>query len=51
MLDLVNEPLLRERFNGKGRYRDFNSNVPLAIVVAEQPGLLGCLQALRTGVS
>ena len=33
-------------FRSKGRFRDFNAAIPLAIVLAEQPGLRGCARAL-----
>jgi len=44
--DLLDDALFREIFQDKGRFREFNSAVPLAIVRAEQPGLLGCVEAL-----
>lgn len=47
MMDLVEEVLILERFQDKGRYRHALEETPLAIVLAEQPGLLGCVQALQ----
>lgn len=38
----------RERFQDKGRFSAFCSTVPIAIVQAKQPGLLGCVAALQT---
>jgi glucokinase len=46
ILDFLDEDKFRDRFEDKGRFREFNSQVPLAIVTAEQPGLCGCVQAL-----
>ncbi|MDM3870029.1 glucokinase [Porticoccus sp. W117] len=36
----------RTRFADKGRYRAFCETVPVAMIRAEQPGLLGCAAAL-----
>ncbi|MFT5484540.1 MAG: glucokinase [Halieaceae bacterium] len=47
MLDLIDEGLLLERFQDKGRYRAFNGRLPLAVVLAEHPGLIGCVEALQ----
>ena len=49
ILDLLDEDMFRERFQDKGRFREFNNTVPLAIVRAEHPGLRGCVQALKSG--
>jgi glucokinase len=37
----------RQRFEDKGRFRDFCATVPIALVEAEHPGLLGCLAAMK----
>jgi glucokinase len=37
----------RRRFNEKGRASGLCANTPLAIVLAEHPGLRGCVEALR----
>lgn len=47
LLDLVDEELLRKCFNNKGRFTAFCSDIPLAIVLAEHPGLRGCVEALK----
>jgi len=49
ILDLLDQEMFRERFEDKGRFREFNNTVPLAIVRAEHPGLRGCVQALKPG--
>ena len=47
ILDFLDQDSFRQRFQEKGRFREFNTALPLAIVRAEQPGLLGCAQALK----
>lgn len=47
ILNLLDEAGFRQRFEDKGRFREFNAAVPLAIVRTEHPGLSGCVQALR----
>jgi glucokinase len=37
----------RHRFNDKGRVSGLCASTPLAIVLAQQPGLRGCVEALR----
>lgn len=49
MLDFLDEDVFLDQFRAKGRFRDFNTAIPLAVVLAEQPGLLGCARALNTG--
>jgi glucokinase len=44
---LFDPAVLRSRFNAKGRYEHFCSEVPLALVHAEYTGLRGCAEALR----
>ena len=47
ILDLLDEELFRQRFDNKGRFSEICSEIPLAIVLAEHPGLRGCVEALR----
>jgi glucokinase len=47
ILDLLDADNFRHRFEDKGRFREFNAAVPVAVVRAQYPGLLGCVQALR----
>ena len=37
----------RTRFEAKGRFREFCASTPIALIQAEQPGLLGCAAALN----
>lgn len=48
MQELIDEDLLRQRFNAKGRFSEICSRIPLGIVMAEHPGLRGCVRALRS---
>ena len=50
LLDFLDEDVFLGHFRAKGRFRDFNTVIPLAIVLAEQPGLLGCARALELEV-
>lgn len=50
ILDLLDEDIFRKRFNSKGRFSGICQNIPLAIVLAEQPGLKGCVEALKKGI-
>lgn len=47
MLDLVDTDLIRRSFDHKGRFSDLCAAIPLAIITAAEPGLIGCAQALR----
>jgi glucokinase len=47
MLTVLDRALLCERIRDKGRFRDYLANVPVAIVIAENPGLIGCALAAR----
>lgn len=47
MLDFLDQDLFLDRFRDKGRFRDFNTAIPVAVVLAEQPGLRGCARALN----
>jgi glucokinase len=46
ILGLLDEDVFLQRFRDKGRFMAFNAAVPLAIVRAEHPGLMGCARAL-----
>jgi glucokinase len=46
---LYDKALLRARFNAKGRFTQYCSDIPLALVRAEHTGLRGCVHALRLG--
>ncbi|MGK0500873.1 MAG: glucokinase, partial [Oceanicoccus sp.] len=46
LLDFVDLAKFRQRFDDKGRFSDMCSAMPVAIVLAEYPGLKGCIQAL-----
>jgi len=50
LLDLLDEAVFRQRFDDKGRFTEICSKIPLAIVLAEYPGLRGCVEALRKGL-
>ena len=45
MLDIIDESLVRDNFQQKGRFSDICKNIPLAIVLANYPGLVGCINA------
>lgn len=47
MLDLIDLAAVRDAFNQKGRFRSLCETIPLAIITAADPGLIGCAQALR----
>lgn len=40
----------RARFQSKGRFTEFCRTVPIALIKAEQPGLLGCVAALQKNI-
>jgi glucokinase len=46
---LYDKTLLRERFNAKGRFTQYCSDIPLALLRADHAGLRGCVHALRHG--
>lgn len=46
---LYSPQLLRERFNDKGRFTGYCSDIPLALVNAKHNGLRGCVYALSHG--
>ncbi len=47
LLEGFNAKTFRHRFNDKGRASGLCASTPLAIVLAQQPGLRGCVAALR----
>lgn len=47
LLPLLAASELRARFEAKGRFTDFNRQIPIFIVTAEQPGLLGAAVYLK----
>ncbi|GGW57496.1 glucokinase [Alishewanella tabrizica] len=47
LLPLLGNSAFRERFDAKGRFADFNRQIPIFIVTAEQPGLLGAAVYLK----
>jgi glucokinase len=51
LLDQLDESRFRQRFDDKGRFSDICQQTPLAIILAEHPGLRGCVQALRKGLA
>ncbi len=50
LMDLLDEESFRQRFEAKGRFKEICSEIPLAVVLAEHPGLRGCVQALRKDI-
>lgn len=47
LLPLLGASEFRARFEAKGRFTDFNRQIPIFIVTAEQPGLLGAAVYLK----
>ncbi|MEH6559176.1 MAG: glucokinase [Oceanicoccus sp.] len=47
LLSLFDSDEFRRHFDNKGRYSELCSTTPLAIVLAENPGLVGCVAALK----
>lgn len=50
LLELLDEQQFRATFEDKGRFSEILSKIPLAIILAKQPGLRGCVAALRLGI-
>ncbi|HHX82920.1 MAG TPA: glucokinase [Pseudomonadaceae bacterium] len=46
---LFSTELLRARFNDKGRFTEYCSRIPVALVRAEHNGLRGCMLAVKRG--
>ena len=47
LLQFIDESRFLAHFRAKGRFYDFNKSIPLAIILADQPGLRGCARALE----
>lgn len=47
LLPLLDMHVFRRYFEDKGRFRDFNAQIPTFIITAEQPGLLGAAVSLK----
>lgn len=47
LLPLLDSSEFRQRFDAKGRFEAFNRKIPVFIVTAEQPGLLGAAVYLK----
>ena len=41
LIDLLDEDLFRRRFDDKGRFREICAEIPLAIMLAKNPGIQG----------
>ncbi len=50
-LDFVSASGIRDRFEAKGRFRQYLSSIPLRVMLNEQPGLHGAAQWLRQASS
>lgn len=50
LLDLLDEEQFRTTFEEKGRFSEILSKIPLGIILAKQPGLRGCVAALRLNI-
>ncbi|MBB3047935.1 glucokinase [Litorivivens lipolytica] len=48
MMDVIDVNDIRRSFEFKGRFSPLCAEIPLAIIVAEHPGLVGCAQALKS---
>ncbi len=46
MKDLLDEQRFLQRFRDKGRFTAFVAGIPLAVLQAEHPGLIGCARAI-----
>lgn len=47
MLDLLDEQRFRKRFENKGRFSEFMSEIATKIIIEKQPGLLGAAAFIR----
>lgn len=47
LLSLLHQSDFRTRFEEKGRFSDFNSQIPTYVIRAEQPGILGAAVYLK----
>lgn len=50
-LKFIDHQAVRARFEAKGRFSDLLKTIALAVVVAEQPGLMGCAQAVGKDIN
>jgi glucokinase len=50
LMQLLDEDSFRQRFEAKGRFKEICSEIPLSIILAEHPGLRGCVEALRKDI-
>jgi glucokinase len=51
MADLFFAAAFRERFEAKGRYRDYMSAIPTALIIDPQPALTGAAVALAQAMA
>lgn len=47
LMSLLPESEFRSRFEDKGRFSDFNAEIPTYVITAEQPGMLGAAVYLK----
>lgn len=47
LLPLMQQSKFRSCFEDKGRFRDFNAQIPTYVIIAEQPGILGAAVSLK----
>jgi len=48
--EYMNAEAFRKRFEDKGRFGSVCANMPVALVIASQPGLTGCVEAIKLEV-
>lgn len=46
-IEFFNDSEFRSRFESKGRFKDFNQNIPTYVITESQPGILGASAYLR----
>ena len=44
---LIDRKLFRKHFTAKGQFETYCAKIPLAFITADNPGLRGCIGALR----
>ena len=47
LVDVLDTVQFRENFQNKGRFEEFCRTVPIALINADHPGLLGCVAAIN----
>ncbi|MDA0978138.1 MAG: glucokinase [Proteobacteria bacterium] len=47
LVELAEKSGMRERFESKGRFRTYLENIPVRVVMTEDPGLLGAMKKLQ----